>query len=125
MDIAELLQRTKQFALRVLKLGDHLPSSATGRVIGNRLILSGTSIGANYRAACRSRSRADFAAKMGVVAEKADESVYWLELIDEGSLPPTRKIAPLLHETNELTAIFTASRRTSAIKPQTSKIKHA
>ena len=125
MDKAELLQRTKQFALRVLKLIDHLPNSSAGRAIGHQLIRSATSVGANYRAACRSRSRAEFAAKIGVVAEEADESVYWLELIGEGSLLPTRKIAPLLDEANELTAIFTSARRTSSIKPQTSKIKHA
>lgn len=127
MDKAELLQRTKQFALRVLKLVDHLPTSAAGRAIGHQLVRSGTSVGANYRAACRSRfrSRAEFAAKMGVVAEEADESVYWLELIGEGSLLPARKITPLLNEANELTAIFTSARRTSAIKPQPSKINHA
>ena len=96
MDKAELLQRTKQFALRVLKLVDHLPTSAAGRAIGNQLVRSGTSVGANYRAACRARSRAEFAAKIGVVAEEADESVYWLELISEGSLLPLNKIAPLL-----------------------------
>jgi four helix bundle protein len=79
-------------------------------------------VGANYRAACRSRSRAEFAAKLGVVAEEADESVYWLELISEGKLLPAPKIGDLLKEANELTAIFTSARRTSS-RNQTSNLK--
>jgi four helix bundle protein len=122
MDKHELLARTKSFALRSLKLVDHLPRTASGRAIGNQLVRSATSVGANYRAACRSRSRAEFAAKLGVVAEEADESVYWIELIREGKLLPESKIVALLGEANELTAIFTSARRTSA-KNQTSNIK--
>jgi four helix bundle protein len=86
VDKAELLARTKAFSLRTLKLIDHLPRTTSGRAIGNQLVRSATSIGANYRAACRSRSRAEFAAKLGTVAEKADETVYWLELIMAGEL---------------------------------------
>src|ERR1700756_1514228 len=128
MDKVELLQRTKQFALRIFKLVDHLPNSAAGTAIGRQLIRSATSIGANYRAACRSRSRAEFAAKIGLVAEEADESVYWLELISEGKLLPEAKVKDLLKEANELTAIFTSARRTSSqnqtsnLKPQTSPV---
>lgn len=122
MDKHELLARTKAFALRSLKLVDHLPRTMSGRAIGNQLVRSATSIGANYRAACRSRSRAEFAAKLGVVAEEADESVYWLELVREAELLPDSKIGALLVEANELTAIFTSARRTST-KNQTSKIK--
>jgi len=122
MDKHELLARTKAFALRSLKLVDHLPRTMSGRAIGNQLVRSATSIGANYRAACRSRSRAEFAAKLGVVAEEADESVYWLELVREAELLPDSKIGALLAEANELTAIFTSARRTST-KNQTSKIK--
>ena len=125
MDKAELLHRTKQFALRALRLVDHLPATVAGRAIGAQLIRSATSVGANYRSACRGRSRAEFAAKIGVVAEEADESVYWLELIAEGGLLSATKINPLLNEANELTAIFTAARRTSSIKPQTSNLKHS
>jgi four helix bundle protein len=95
----------------------------SGRAIGNQLVRSATSVGANYRAACRSRSRAEFASKLGVVAEEADESVYWLELISEGKLLPDAKVKDLLEEANELTAIFTSARRTSS-QNQTSKIKH-
>jgi four helix bundle protein len=119
---AELLARTKAFALRTLKLVDHLPRTTSGRAIGNQLVRSGTSIGANYRAACRSRSRAEFAAKLGIVAEEADETLYWLELIRDGELIPARKLTQLLSEADQLTAIFTAARRTSS-RHQTSNIK--
>jgi four helix bundle protein len=122
MDKHELLARIKAFALRSLKLVDHLPRTMSGRAIGNQLVRSATSVGANYRAACRSRSRAEFAAKLGVVAEEADESVYWLEIVREAKLLSDSKIGALLAEANELTAIFTSARRTST-KNQTSKIK--
>ena len=122
MDKHELLARTKAFALRSLKLVDHLPRTMSGRAIGNQPVRSATSIGANYRAACRSRSRAEFAARLGVVAEEADESVYWLELVREAKLLLDSKIGALLAEANELTAIFTSARRTST-KNQTSKIR--
>lgn len=91
MDKAELLKRTKAFALRVLKLVNSLPKTAGGRAVANQLVRSATSVGANYRAACRSRSRAEFTAKIGTVAEEADESLYWLELIGEGSLLPRKR----------------------------------
>src|SRR5437660_2217939 len=122
MNKTELLARTKAFSLRILKLVDHLPRTTSGRAIGNQLVRSGTSIGANYRAACRSRSRAEFAAKLGVVAEEADETVYWLQLIRDGDLLSTQQVAALLKEADELTAIFTAGRRTSS-KNQTSNLK--
>jgi len=82
----ELQRRTKQFALRVFKLVDALPRTPGGRAVANQLVRSATSVGANYRAACRSRSRAEFTAKFGTVLEEADESLYWLELIREGRL---------------------------------------
>jgi len=123
MDKNELLARTKEFAVRILKLVDHLPRPTSGRAIGNQLVRSATSIGANYRSACRSRSRAEFAAKLGLVAEEADESLYWLELIREGKLLPVPRISGLLDEASQLTAIFTSGRRTSS-KNQTSKVKH-
>jgi four helix bundle protein len=105
-----------------LKLVDHLPRTTSGRAIGNQVIRSATSIGANYRAACRSRSRAEFAAKLGIVAEEADETVYWLQLIADGKLLPEQKVAALLKQADELTAIFTAGRRTSS-RNQTSNTK--
>src|SRR5213596_2511025 len=118
--------RTKAFALQILKFVERLPKTIGGRAIANQLIRSATSIGANYRSACRARSRAEFAAKLGAVAEEADETVYWLELTRDGKLLSEPKLSELLREPNELTAIFTAGRRsssrtqTSNIKPQTS-----
>ena len=123
MKSAELQQRTKGFALRVLKLIEQLPNTIGGRVLANQVARSATSVGANYRAACRARSRAEFASKLGTVAEEADESLYWLELIRDGNFVPEKKLASLVSEADELTAIFTAGRRTSS-KDQTSKIKH-
>ena len=119
---AELQQRTKDFALRVLNLIEHLPNTIGGRVLANQLARSATSVGANYRTACRARSRAEFASKLGTVAEEADESLYWLELIQVGDFVPEKRIASLVSEADELTAIFTSGRR-SASRPQPSKIK--
>ena len=125
----ELKQRTKDFALRVMKLVGALPENSVGRPIGNQLIRSGTAIGANYRAACRGRSKAEFVAKLGVVVEEADESCYWLELIIDGQLLNKRRVEPLLLEANELTAIMVASRKSamssSPIENQKSKIQNA
>lgn len=121
MSKAELLTRTKAFALRILKLVDHLPRTTSGRAIGNQLVRSGTSVGANYRAGCRARSRAEFAAKLGTVLEEADESLYWLELISEGKLIAESKLSLLLKEAAELTAILAAGRKSVAAK---SNIKH-
>lgn len=96
MNEVELKQRTKQFALRVMKLVGALPENSVGRPIGNQLVRSGTAIGANYRAACRGRSKAEFVAKLGIVVEEADESAYWLKLIIEGELLARKLVEPLL-----------------------------
>lgn len=125
MNKVETIIRTKSFALRVLKMVDHLPNTIAGRAIGTQLVRSATSVGANYRAACRGRSRAEFAAKLGIVAEESDESLYWIELISEAGLLTKRKIEDLLKEADELTAIFTAARRTASksnLKPQPSNL---
>ena len=108
MNAQELKDRTKQFALRVMRLVDALPNTPKGRAIAGQLVRSGTSVAANYRA-CRGRSHAEFISKMGVVEEEADEAALWLELIVEDKLLPEKKIAPLLKEANELTAIMAAS----------------
>jgi four helix bundle protein len=113
VDAEGLKRRTKTFAVRIIRLVEALPNTSTARVIGNQLLRSGTSVGANYRAACRARSQAEFIAKMGVVEEEADESVYWLELLIEASVLPAVKVQNLLDEANELTAIFAASGRTA------------
>jgi four helix bundle protein len=122
MKKAELQERTKKFALRVLKLIERLPNTIGGRVLANQLARSATPVSANYRAACHARSPAEFSSKLGTVAEEADESLHWLELIRDGSFIPEKRIAPLLAEADELTAIFTAGRRTSS-RNQTSTIK--
>ena len=119
MDKRELQDRTKQFALRVLNLVDALPRSAGSRAISMQLVRAATSVGANYRSACR--SRAEFAAKLGVAVEEADESLYWLELVRDSKLLPENKLSLLLKEADELTAIL-ASGRKSAVN--TSNIKH-
>jgi four helix bundle protein len=111
MDRAELEQRTKRFGLRVLKLGRAMMKGDVGRILARQVIRSGTSIGANYRAAGRARSRAEFVSKLGVAEEEADETVYWLELImaDE-QLVKADRIADLLDEAKQLTAIIAAAR---------------
>jgi four helix bundle protein len=106
---ADLKARTKQFALRVMKLVDALPRTIQGRAIANQIIRSATSVASNYRAGCRARSRAEFIAKIGVVEEEADESCFWLELIIDSDLLTEERIHPLLSETNELVAIMAAS----------------
>jgi four helix bundle protein len=114
----ELKQRTKQFALRILKLVSALPDSIQGRAIGGQLVRAGTSVGSNYRAACRGRSRAEFIAKLGTVEEEADESAFWLELIVESSMLKANLVQPLLDEANELTRIMASSRLTAKMKLQ-------
>lgn len=108
----DLKMRTKQFALRVIHVANALPNTPTARVIANQLLRAGTSVGANYRAALRARSRRDFINKIGVVLEEADESVYWIELIIDSNLLPQARVAELLKEANELTAIFAATHKT-------------
>jgi four helix bundle protein len=109
----ELRLRTKQFALRILHLFRSLPKSEEGRIIGRQLLRAGTAVAANYRAVGRSRSRAEFIAKMGVVVEEADEVVFWLELMTDGGLVPSPLMADLQKEANELLAIFAASQHTA------------
>lgn len=106
-------KRTKQFALRSIQLCESLPDTMTGRVIANQLLRSGTSVGANYRAACRARSSPDFVSKIGITLEESDESAYWMELIIESKLMTENRVESLLREANELTAIFSASHKTA------------
>ena len=110
----ELLQRTKQFALRIFKLVGALPQTIQGRAVAAQLIRSGTSVAANYRAACRARSKPEFVAKLGVVKEEADESAFWLELIMETNLLSATKVEPLLSEASEIVAIMASSKKTAA-----------
>src|SRR6267142_2225764 len=100
MNPDDLKKRTKQFALRILKLVAALPNAVAGRAIGNQLVRAGTAVPANYRAACRGRSKAEFIAKLGTVEEEADESAFWMELIIEGSVMKEARVKPLLQEAN-------------------------
>jgi four helix bundle protein len=112
MNRDELRLRTKVFALRVMKRVDALPVRRSANAIATQLVRSGTSVGANYRAACRGRSEAEFSAKLGVVVEEADETIYWLELITEGALLAASRVQPLLAEANELLALFSSAHST-------------
>ena len=109
MNPRELKERTKQFALRVMRLVDALPGTAKDAALAGQLVRSGTSVAANYRSACRARSHAEFISKIGVVEEEADETALWLELIIEDKILPEKKIVSLLVEANELVAIMAAS----------------
>ncbi len=109
MNTQELKNRTKAFALRVMNLVEALPKSIKGRAIANQLIRSGTSVAANYRAACRARSKAEFISKIRTVEEEADESALWMELIVEGKLLPEKKVRNLHSEAAELVAIMASS----------------
>jgi four helix bundle protein len=107
----EMKARTKQFSLRVIKLFQSLPKTEEAKILGRQLLRSATSVGANYRAACRARSDNEYYAKMSIVVEEADESMYWLELIDESSIFKSERVLLLLNEAEEITKIFAASRR--------------
>lgn len=114
MNEAELKSRTKEFALRIIKLCGSLPNSLASRTIANQLVRSGTSVGANYRAACRARSKPDFISKLGIVEEEADECAFWIERIMDSNMLPSTRVVAILTEANELTKIMTASRISAA-----------
>ena len=109
----QLKDRTKMFALRVIKMSDVLPRTRAANVIANQILRSATSMAANYRAVGRARSKAEFVAKLGVVLEEADESVFWLELLADSRVVSAQKLRDLLGEANQLMLIFSASRRTA------------
>jgi four helix bundle protein len=109
----QLRQRTKSLAIRVVRVDRSLPQAKDAQVLGTQLLRSGTSVGANYRAVCRSRSKPEFVSKIGIVLEEADETVFWLELLQETGIIAAEKIGDLLQKAKELTAIFTASQRTA------------
>lgn len=109
----DLKQRTKSFALRIIGLVDSLPGGRAAEVIGRQLLRSGTSVGANYRAACRAKSVADFIAKMGIVEEEADECIYWMELLMETKILPPARLQAFMSEADELVAITVSSIKTA------------
>jgi four helix bundle protein len=113
MDKAELQNRTKRFAIDIIKFVGELPSNKAVNVLSNQLLRSSTSIGANYRSACKGKSTADFINKIVIVEEEADESIYWLELMEESGLIQSDNLPALRKEARELTAIFTAIGKTA------------
>jgi four helix bundle protein len=109
----QLQARTRKFAVQVIRFLRTLPRNNETRAIGTQLLRCSTSVGANYRATCMARSRADFISKIGIVCEEADESGYWLELLVEAGHVIGDRVAALIKEANELTAIFVSSRKTA------------
>jgi four helix bundle protein len=114
----ELTRCTQQFALDVIELVETLPRTRTGEVLGRQLMRSATSVGANYRAACRAKSPADFIAKMGIVEEEADESIYWLELLIESGLTTAAAVERLMSEGSQLVTITVSSIKTARTRPK-------
>jgi four helix bundle protein len=112
----EMKRRTKQFALRVIRLVESLPNNKTSNILGGQLLRSGTSVGANYRAACRAKSIPDFINKLAIVEEEADESVYWIELLIESKQIKASLVENLLNEADEILAIVVSAIRTSKNK---------
>ena len=113
MDKEDLKKRTKKFALRIIKLVESLPNGYTPKHIGGQLVRSGTSVAANYRAACRAKSNADFIAKMGIVEEETDESAFWIEFLVDANSVKAELVEDLLDEAEQLLKIFVASINTA------------
>ena len=116
MDERAFKDRTKKLALRIIELVEELPNRRTADVIGRQLLRSATSVGANYRSACRGRSTADVLSKLAIVEEDADESIYWMELLFEAHIIPESRVAELMSETNEIVAMTVASIKTLRIR---------
>ncbi|MBI1967240.1 MAG: four helix bundle protein [Gemmatimonadetes bacterium] len=118
MPLADLKERTRAFALAVIRLVEDLPRGRSADVIGLQLLRAGTSVGANYRAACRARSRREFLAKMGIVEEEADESQFWLDLIADRGMMERGRVSTLRDEARQLVAITVSSIRTARRTPR-------
>ena len=114
MEKAEQMKRTRDFALRIVKLWQALPRRADANVLGKQLLRCGTSVGANYRAACHAKSRADFLAKLKICEEEADECEYWMELLVDAGIVPAGKMEAIRAEAHALASIFTAATRTTS-----------
>lgn len=113
MNRQDFKKRTQQYALRVIRLVEWLPEDRTSRILGDQLLRAGTSVGANYRASIRAKSRADFISKMGTVEEECDESLYWMEILIEAGKISARRLAALIQEGGEIIAIVVASIKTA------------
>ena len=116
MNEEQLKKRTKEFAKNIIQLCRNLPNNREGRLIGDQLFRSGTSVAANYRAACRGRSKAEFVSKLAIVEEEADETMFWLELIKEMSISKEPMVDDLIKESDEIIAIVVSSIRTAKKK---------
>ena len=116
-EVPDLRERTKEFALRIIKMFVALPKTEEARVLGKQVLRSGTSVGANYREAQRSRSKAEFIAKIGDCLKELDESAYWLELLADSGIVPPAKLASLRDEANQLLAIFTTISKRAKSNP--------
>ena len=123
MNEQQFKQRTKKLALRIIHLVEMLPKTSTAQVIGKQLLRSGTSVGANYRAACRAKSTADILHKLAIVEEEADETLYWLELLVEGKIVPEDKLKNLITEVDEIVAMIVSSIKTIRSKQNNSNPK--
>jgi four helix bundle protein len=123
MNEQEFKDRTKKLAVRVIRLVDALPKTTAAEIVGKQLLRSATSVGANYRAACRGKSTADVINKLSIVEEEADESLYWLEILTESDLMPENRLCELKQEMNEILAMIVASIKTLRAKIQNPKSK--
>lgn len=124
MNEQQFKDRTKDVALRVIRLAEALPKTRTADIIGRQLLRCGTSVGANYRAACRGKSAADMIAKLAIVEEEADEALYWMELLVEARLVPPTRLAKLVAEIHEITSMIVASQKTLRRSLPKSKIQN-
>src|SRR5438045_8495396 len=113
MDAEQMKARTRAFALRVIRLAESLPKTPTGNVVRNQMLRCGPSVGSNYRAACRGKSKPDFVAKLGIVAEEADESMFWIELLIDARMVKKARVSSLLEEAEEILSIVTSSIKTA------------
>ncbi len=113
VEAKDLQARTKKFGLRIITVCQAVPASSASSVIARQLLRSGTSVGANYQAACRARSKPDFISKVGIAIEEADESLYWMEMLVEARIVSEERLAPLMKEAEEIIAILTASAKTA------------
>ena len=112
----EMKARTKRFALRIIRLVSSLPTTSVANTIGKQLLRSSTSVGANYRSACRAKSTADFICKLSIVEEESDESAYWMELLVESDIVAESLLVDLIDEANQITSIVVAAIKTSKLK---------
>lgn len=113
MNPEEMKARTRAFALRIIRVAESLPETPTAKVIRNQMLRCGSSVGANYRAACRAKSKADFVSKMGIVEEEADETIYWMELLIDADIVKRPRIAELLDEADQILSIVVSSIKTA------------